>query len=234
MFSWLKKYFIPHEGNNHRPHFLRRNSMRNIVILILFVEIFTFFIPTLNYVNRLGTGNMAAVLPGVLSMLSNEERQIQKLPPLIINPLLTKAAELKVQDMASKGYFAHTSPEGVTPWYWFDKVGYDYQSAGENLAIDFTDSIDVTEAWMNSPTHRANIVKGKYTEIGTGIATGLYNGKETIFVAQLYGTPTKPVNVVEKENIQNISTGKVAVVNRVAQIPTNVLGAEKNINKNKF
>lgn len=97
---------------------------------------------------------------------------------------------MKAQDMATKGYFAHTSPEGKkTPWYWLKQVGYQYQYAGENLAINFTDSKDVTNAWMNSPTHKANIVKDKYTEVGTGIATGLYEGRETVFVAQVYANP---------------------------------------------
>jgi hypothetical protein len=91
--------------------------------------------------------------------------------------------------MASKSYFAHTSPEGLTPWHWLDLVGYDYEYAGENLAINFTDSQDVTSAWMNSPTHRANIAKAQYSEVGTGIATGTYQGYETIFVAQVYAKP---------------------------------------------
>ena len=61
---------------------------------------------------------------------------------------------MKAQDMATLGYFAHVSPDGKTPWYWIEKVGYDYQYAGENLAINFSDSKDVTNAWMASPLHK--------------------------------------------------------------------------------
>jgi hypothetical protein len=61
--------------------------------------------------------------------------------------------------------------------------------AGENLAIHFTDSSDVVGAWMDSPTHRANIMNGNYTEIGVGTAEGTYEGFKTMYVVQLFGTP---------------------------------------------
>ena len=224
MFSWFKKYFIPHEGNDHRPFFLQTYNIRIVVLVIIFIEVFTFFIPTFNYISRLTSENIATVLPAVLSTLTNEERQTEKLSTLIVNPLLTKAAELKAEDMATKGYFAHTSPEGKTPWYWIDQVGYDYQYAGENLAINFTDSEDVTNAWMQSPTHRANIEKDKYTEMGTGIATGMYEGKETVFVTQIYASPNVfPVFITNKKVKEN----STAVTTPTS---TNVLGAETTNN----
>lgn len=232
MFSWLKKYFIPHEENDHRPHLLRKENIRNIVFVVLFLEIFTFLIPIITHINR--NGGMASVLPSILANLTNDERTAQKLDTLTINPILNKAAEMKAEDMASKGYFAHTSPEGKTPWYWLTQVGYQYQYAGENLAINFTDSKDVTNAWMNSPTHRANIVKDKYTEVGTGIATGMYQGQETIFVAQVYANPLVIKNEVPKV-AKIVEKNIVAVANNV-KLPTtsikpiieknNVLGAE--------
>lgn len=225
MKSWLKNHFIPHTGNDHRPHILRKENTRNIILIVLFLEIFTFLIPTLTYIKR--TGGMASVLPAVLSSLTNEERQIQKLPSLTTNPILVKAATMKAEDMANKGYFAHTSPEGKTPWYWLDLVGYKYQYAGENLAINFTDSKDVTEAWMNSPTHKANIVKDKYTEVGTGIANGIYEGKDTVFVVQIYANPIKkeattPAKTITKE-IKDITAKTVTTETRES---TSVLGAE--------
>jgi len=226
MISWFKKHFIPHEGNNHRPHFLHKESIRNILILVVFVEVFTFLGPTLSQINK--TGGMAAVLPAVLSDLTNEQRQSQKLDTLVVNPILNKAAEMKATDMATKGYFAHTSPEGKTPWYWLKQVGYNYQYAGENLAINFTDSADVTSAWMNSPTHRANIVKDKYTEVGTGIATGMYEGRETVFVAQVYANP-----IVEEETNPQIIKEVVKEITpeiAVAEKKANVLGAETVVN----
>lgn len=189
MFKWLKRHFIPHKGNGHRPHFLHGRNVIKIAFLILFLELVLFILPTFNFASYSRSLNLGAVLPSVLSTLTNEERGREHLASLVENPLLTHAAELKAQDMATKSYFAHTSPEGKTPWYWFDQVGYKYTYAGENLAVNFSDSERVTEAWMHSPTHQANIVGKSFTEMGTGVATGTYKGRESIFVAQVYGKP---------------------------------------------
>src|SRR3989344_6080233 len=133
------------------------------------------------------SGFLAMIAPDALVRSANTARQDAKNKILAANPLLTRAAQLKANDMAAKGYFAHTSPSGVTPWQWLDRVGYQYSAAGENLAVDFIDSSDVHQAWMNSPTHRANILNAGYTEIGIATATGKYQGHETIFVAQFFG-----------------------------------------------
>lgn len=220
MLSWLKKHFIPHKGNEHRPHILCGDSVRNIVILIIFLEIITFLLPMFTHLNT--TGNMATVLPAVLADLTNVERRSQNLPTLTVNPILNKVAEMKAVDMATKSYFAHTSPEGKTPWYWLTQVGYKYQYAGENLAINFSDSKDVTNAWMASPTHKANIVKGNYTEIGTGIARGIYEGKETIFVAQVYANPLP----IESKEVAQIQSKKIIPKIVDAKEQANILGAE--------
>jgi len=132
---------------------------------------------------------VGAVLPAVVIDLTNAERLEGAAGTLIRSVKLDEAARLKAEDMAQKEYFAHDSPGGITPWYWFDKVNYSYAHAGENLAIHFNDSGTVVEAWMNSPSHRANIVNKKYTEIGVGTAEGMYEGQETVFVVQLFGTP---------------------------------------------
>lgn len=200
---WLKHHFIPHEGNAHRPHLLHPHNIRDFIGVVFFFELILFVLPILNFTRLAETFNLAAVLPGTLSALTNEQREKNNLPDLVESSILDRAAQLKAEDMAAKSYFAHTSPDGVTPWYWFTKAGYGYLYAGENLAINFADSAEVTEAWMNSPLHRANIVGKNYEEVGTGVATGMYQGREAIFVAQLYGTPLSishapPVATVEK------------------------------------
>lgn len=209
MKQWLKRLFIPHEGNAYRPHFLHGRIVRRVALVVLFLELVLYILPTLNYTRYYDDLNLGAVLPGVLSTLTNDERVRENLSQLTENPLLAQAAQLKAEDMASKGYFAHTSPEGKTPWYWFDLVGYKYSYAGENLAVDFTDSAEVTRAWMNSPTHRANIENGAYTEVGTGIATGVYKGHETVFVAQVYGKPKRFTTNDERPTTNNNSQFKI-------------------------
>ena len=91
--------------------------------------------------------------------------------------------------MLANQYFAHTSPAGVTPWSWFAKNGYSYKYAGENLAVYFTSAEDVYSGWLASPTHKANIIDPRYTEIGVGVAQGEYQGYPAIFVVQHFGYP---------------------------------------------
>ena len=123
--------------------------------------------------------------------------------------------------MSTKGYFAHNSPENKTPWFWFDQVGYKYVYAGENLAINFNDSKDVAQAWMNSPTHRDNILKAGYTEVGTALSTGMYKGKEAIFVVQLYASP----KIVESAPV-SITTSTSTIKNSIV---ANIINAKPEI-----
>lgn len=129
----------------------------------------------------------AAVITAVLIDLANDSRVGAQAPHLTYNAQLQAAAQLKANDMAAKGYFAHQSPDGKMPWDWIALVGYPYVYAGENLAVDFNDSKEVNQAWLNSPTHRANLLNPHFTEIGIATAEGMYQGRPTTFVVQLFG-----------------------------------------------
>lgn len=155
-----------------------------LVVLIILIGA----IPTLR-VNVLDS--LSAIYASVLVNLTNQNRAAANINELKVNPLLEKAAQLKADDMATKGYFAHNTPEGLTPWYWFKEAGYNYAYAGENLAVNFQNSEDVETAWMNSRGHFLNIMNPKYTEIGIATSTGMYKGREAIFVVQMFGTPSK-------------------------------------------
>lgn len=132
---------------------------------------------------------LASVLPGVLSVQTNDYRQENRVGSLKQNALLAEAAQMKADDMAAKGYFAHIGPNNEKPWVWMQKVGYSYAYAGENLAINFVDSSDVTKAWINSPAHKKNLINPNFTETGIGTAEGKYEGKETTFVVQFFASP---------------------------------------------
>ncbi|MCC6290509.1 hypothetical protein IT398_00305 [Candidatus Nomurabacteria bacterium] len=189
MNRWLerfKKYFIPHDDNTHQPHFLREGSVVALLVLVVLIEA-AVVIPSFFVLPR--NGFLAAVLPEALVALTNETRQATSLPDLETNSLLTRAAQLKAEDMATRGYFSHQSPEGEEPWTWLDKVGYKFSYAGENLAVNFFDSRDVAEAWRRSPTHEANLIRPVFSEIGIGVAAGNYQGRNTLFVVQFFGKP---------------------------------------------
>ena len=170
MLKWLQHHFIPHHTNGFKPYALRAPSASLLLLFVLFVESLYLFTTTIVLPR---SNQYAAIFASVLIDQTNLIRVNEKINTLAINEALNQAAKLKVEDMASKGYFAHFSPDGKTPWYWFSQAGYDYVSAGENLAVNFTDSQEVTDAWMNSPAHRANIESGNYQEIGIATANGV-------------------------------------------------------------
>ena len=143
---------------------------------------------------------------------TNENRQAAGEPSFVPNDLLTQATQLKANDMAEKGYFAHNSPDGKKPWYWIEKAGYNYKYAGENLAIDFVDSKDVTDAWMSSPGHKANILNDDFKEIGVATAVGMYQGRETTFVVQMFGTPAQKTVRVAQSIPKPIEVSQASVV----------------------
>lgn len=131
----------------------------------------------------------ATIKPADVIRLMNGDRKANDLSSLVENKLLDKAAEAKGKDMASKGYFAHTSPAGITPWSFIVAKGYAYKSAGENLGIFFNDSQDLENAFMLSPGHRANILNPKFQNVGVAVVPGIYLKKKTNFIIVEFGQP---------------------------------------------
>jgi len=198
------------------------------VVTTAFLVISIFLASSLDVV-LIRSQQYASVVAAVLVDLANRDRTDNKLDGLTISPVLTQAAQAKANDMAAKGYFAHTSPEGIDPWFWFQQVGYKFTYAGENLAIDFSDSDAVNTAWMNSPTHRANLLDQHFTEIGIATAEGMYQGHMTTFVVEEFGAPAKTsaqqattaVNVPKNPTQPATASAKVA---QTETTPAKVLG----------
>ena len=186
----LLRSFIPREDNDYKPYFFRARAMTAMAAIILFLGISGLVVQSIIVTN---SDSLAAVISSVLVNLANGDRTQNGLKDLAISPTLQKAAQLKANDMAAKSYFAHTSPDGVTPWHWFKEAGYQFSYAGENLAVRFSDSIDVNNAWMNSPAHRANILNADFSEIGIATAEGEYQGQPAVFVVQEFGRPAAAV-----------------------------------------
>lgn len=128
-------------------------------------------------------------LGGLLSG-TNAARAANGLPALRNNSQLNNSAQMKAQHMATNDYWAHVAPDGTQPWYFFQTAGYGYSRAGENLAYGFMNSQSTIDGWMNSPSHRANIL-GDYVDVGFGVVNAPNyqgSGNQTIVVAH-YGTP---------------------------------------------
>lgn len=120
--------------------------------------------------------------------LTNKSRSEAGLDVLASDEKLLLAAQAKAEDMFKYQYFEHTSPQGVTPWFWFDSVGYDYVYAAENLALDFTTAEGVHSALMKSTGHRENILGINYEEVGIAVVSGTFKGKNSIIVVEEFGT----------------------------------------------
>ena len=107
--------------------------------------------------------------------LVNEVRAKNGLEPLTLNWELSRVARYKSQDMKDKGYFSHTSPTFGTPFQMIRDFGLSYRTAGENIARGYATPKAVMDGWMNSPSHKANILKASYKQIGVGyVAQGSY------------------------------------------------------------
>lgn len=209
----LKDTFIPSRKNEGHPYIFRREAIVAVVMAILIVEA-GFLVQ--EFVVFRKDNFLAAVLPGYVMSLTNTARNQENLRSLSENTLLREAAQKKADDMALLGYFSHTGPDGKLPWQWLDSVGYSYSYAGENLAVNFTDTKELVDGWLASPGHRANILRSGFTDIGIGMATGTYEGRETIFVVQFFGAPAAKslVSVVDqpkdKESTTSVAIAEIA------------------------
>lgn len=121
---------------------------------------------------------------------TNSQREKYGLPSLKENPRLDVSAELKVQDMFKKQYFAHISPSGEGISNLAGIVGYEFVAIGENLALgNFENDKTLVQAWMDSPGHRRNILNPNYQEIGVAVQKGEFEGRTTWLAVQHFGRP---------------------------------------------
>jgi len=193
----VKRAFFPYSDNDFQPQILKPRSLFCLSVVLLLVKFLIFswlvYFPT--------TAQFAIVTSSNLVNLTNQERISLGLNALKISDKLVRAAEEKARDMLNKNYFAHTSPEGTTPWHWLEKNGYNYIAAGENLAKNFNDSKFLHKAWMNSPSHKENITNNKYQEIGIAVVEGIVDGKKIVIAVQYFGRTlaSQPVMVAEEQ-----------------------------------
>lgn len=127
---------------------------------------------------------------GLLSA-TNSQRSANGQASLALNQQLNNAAQAKANDMVARNYWSHNTPDGQEPWVFVEGAGYKYLKAGENLAYGFSDSNSTINGWMNSATHKANMLDSAFTEVGFGFANStnyVNSGPETVVVA-MYGKP---------------------------------------------
>jgi len=197
-----KLLFVPEEKNNFQPVLLKSRVVFYFIICLLSFKLLS----VLFYVDFSRNIFFADITKTELVNLLNQERVSQNLPALSVNSQLDQAALLKAQDMLQNGYFAHQSPQGISPWFWFKKIGYNYKYAGENLAIGFFESPDVYNAWLNSVSHRDNMLNKNYKEVGTAVLNGNFDGSNVTVVVQLFGSQVQKPEVPQSAPIKEDNT----------------------------
>ncbi len=147
------------------------------------------------------TAYLSSITPQNIIELSNKERQKAEMHALEENVYLKEAALRKAESILEEQIFEHNI-KGKRFSQWIKDVGYEYSYAGENLAIDFVTAEGTVKAWMESQKHKKNLLNDKYTEIGVATVPGIFEGANTIVVAQMFGAPAK-INVPLKVASRN-------------------------------
>ena len=116
--------------------------------------------------------------------LTNGHRAAHGLRPLADDPRLAAAAQAYSEDMVARRFYSHTSPDGTEPWDRAAAAGCTHVGIGENIACGQRSPAEVVQGWMDSPAHRANILKPEFTHIGVGFQCG---GQAGTYWTQLFG-----------------------------------------------
>lgn len=214
--------FLPNQSNNQRPRILHPQALA-IYLVVFFVLQMGFRVGKFVYPNILGYATNITVEN--LLTLTNQKRQEAGLASLNLDPILSAAAFKKAEDMFFKNYWSHVAPDGKTPWQFIEGNGYSYLYAGENLAKDFANSNGVVAAWMASASHKDNILKKEYEDIGFAVVNGKLNDQETTLVVQMFGKAKtlaqKPLLIPQKAAIAK--TPPVSLAPTLVPSPTFML-----------
>ena len=158
------------------------------------------------------TGNEAIdrlpLTPANIVWYTNQYRIQHHLPTLTQRKALNESAKAKTTNMLLYQYFDHTQPGSTIGFdHFIDDQNYTFIKVGENLAMgDFSTSKEVVDAWMKSPTHRANILDTTYTEIGVSIQEGTIKGKQVVMITQHFGKPRKSCPSIDQSLKTSIGT----------------------------
>lgn len=157
----------------------------------------------------LACGLGAVTADGVLELV-NRERKRAGLGPLRVAGELARAAQKKAADMARRGYFDHTTPEGRTAWEFMAEEGYRHREAAENLSQGWRTREEVVRGWMGSGGHRANILSRAYRDTGIGVA----RGARGYVVVQMFGVRAERGSGGEPEFLIELGKADLALAGR--------------------
>lgn len=163
---------------------------------------------------------------------TNQERSKEGVRSLIPSEKLNAAAKIKLDSMFEVGYFAHEDPDGgMCVNVLSGIVDYNHIIIGENLAMgNFKNDEDLVAAWMDSPGHRLNIIKDRYSEIGVAVGRGEFEGKEVWMAVQIFGMPISDCPLPDPQLEASIKDSK-----EILDVLLKEIGIlEKELNENNF
>lgn len=216
MLTTLKHLFTPQASNNHRPRLLHPAGLAIILGVFLLYHTWVRMLVASPLPQGVVLGYASSINAAQVISATNAERAKANLSPLQHNATLSQAAAAKAHHMFQNNYWAHIAPDGTTPWVFIRQVGYEYQVAGENLARDFGDTPSMVKAWMDSPTHRDNIMNEKYADIGVAVVDGTLEGVETTLVVQMFGKTNKSLAQTTAKGLTTASTDNGPIPTRSA------------------
>jgi len=189
---------FPNHKNGYKAHLIKVPALIFFAIfLVLFNLTSKSSISAQDYTKIINAEN--------LTLEHNKVRTQNNLFSLKLNPILSASAQNKAQKMLETNCWSHYCPPGKDPWDFFDESGYIYVYAGENLAEGFNSLEVLMNAWMNSKTHRDNILKSEFQEVGFGLVSGDYQNKNSnLIVVVHFGTQAQLISATQNSaNNQN-------------------------------
>lgn len=220
-FEFALHLLTPRHSNNHKAKALHFSAIAFYITFLLIFQITLsattgLFPGVLGYASNITVDNLLRE--------TNSRRATVGSLPLVLNDQLSEAAAAKAADMFADQYWAHNSPQGKNPWSFISSAGYNFLFAGENLARDFGDSKGVVDAWMNSPSHRDNLLNNRYREVGFAVVNGKYGSSETTLVVQMFGTRSSSApTVVAPGTATNPSPAPIQEENPVNTSPSGMI-----------
>jgi len=184
-------------SNLCESRFLLRSCFRVSCSLIVVLSVLTappvFGFQLQTSFDKVAVDNVTVMKSDII-VRTNSVREKSALIALNADKALAVIAQRKSDLMAERGEFAHILTDGSTAWSLMKSYNYNFLHAGENLAVHFTTSREVVEAWIASPSHKANLLNANFTSVGVGVSQGVYKGSTGYFVVQLFATPFPSIN----------------------------------------
>lgn len=193
---------MPCKENNFKAHILDGYFLFHLALIFFILRIIV--VPFFIYFPK--SAFFAEIISSEILELLNQQRASYGLSVLRENERLKKAAYWKAQDMLDNDYFGHKNPAGITGWRWIQKAGYEYEKAGENLAIGFLESKEVHQAWNDSAQHQNNLLNPYFQDVGMAVLKGDFQENEVAIVVQFFGSPkSEPIS---REKILPVAEAK--------------------------